>query len=484
MLEKCELVDFRLNKKTSLSAIAVLVLCLSTFTGFTTLAQQNPTPTVWIKIYRIQAVDPIEGFLQDGADWRYKIYVWNGEDWSSLEHKPESNHDDIIVNRVHKFDNIETTTTTVYIDLLEDDPFGYEIADISSRKGVSRFYLTYNLKDNTIGGDEVIVEGAYYKTSGDYDGSVAVDENDANLWFDIWDNYNPPTADAGSDQTVYTGEKVNFDGSWSIASTGSYINKYEWDFENDGVVDAEGQKTSYTYPAKGWYYAVLKVTDNLGESDTDVCVINVLNRAPTASFTYSPSSPTVQDEIHLVDTSEDEDGTITSWGWDFGDGGTSTEQNPAHQYADKGNYTVSLTVTDNDDAKNTITKKVTIYNLEPTADFTHSPTSPTVDEDVQFTDESTDPEGKLVSCLWDFGDGYTSTVESPVHKYEKAGTYTVKLTVTDDEGTTDTISKTIEVKEAPFGGGVQLWIIIAFVLVAIAIVAGIGIAVKRRKPAS
>lgn len=475
--------NFRLNKKSSLLVIAVLVLCLSTFTGFTTLAQQNPTPTIWIQIHRIQAIDTIENILEDGADWRYVIWVWDGEDWLNEEHKAESNHDDIVLDNVHEFNDVMEVSTTIYIYLYEDDLFGSETADISSRTDAKDFMCLYNLKNDEFTGDTVYFEEGFYKTSGDYDGSVGVDENDANLWFDIWDSYNSPIADAGSDQTVYTGEKVNFDGSWSKASTGSYITKYEWDFENDGIVDIESEKTSYTYADKGRYFAVLKVTDNLGQTDTDTCIIDVLNRVPTASFTYSPFSPTIQHEIHFVDTSDDEDGTITSWDWDFGDGDTSTDQNPAHQYTDKGEFTVRLTVTDNDGAENMITKTVTIYNLEPTADFTFSPTSPTVGEDAQFTDESTDPEGELISCLWDFDDGYTSTVENPVHKFEKAGTYTVKLTVTDDEGATDTISKTVKATGAPFGGGVQPWIIIAFVLVAIAIIVGIGVvAIKRRKP--
>lgn len=81
------MVNFGLNKKTSLLAIAVLVLCLSTFTEFTTLAQQNPTPTIWVQIHRIQAIDPIENILEDGADWRYVIWVWDGEDWLTEEYR-------------------------------------------------------------------------------------------------------------------------------------------------------------------------------------------------------------------------------------------------------------------------------------------------------------------------------------------------------------------------------------------------------------
>jgi len=229
------------NKKGILLTL-VLLSYLMTLTEFITLAQEDPTPTVWIKIYRIQKIDDIEGFLEGEADWRYNVKIWDGDQYKTAEHKPASGHDDLIVNRVHAFGDIMTASSSIYVYLYEDDLFGYEVADISGAKGRSRFDLVYDLISNTFTGDEVNIEGGYYKTSGDYDGSVTTDENDANLWFTIWDNYDLPTADAGSDQIAYPGDKVNFDGSGSTASSGSSIVKHEWDFENDGVVDGKVRK--------------------------------------------------------------------------------------------------------------------------------------------------------------------------------------------------------------------------------------------------
>lgn len=444
--------------------------------------QEIRMPTVWVKIYRIQAVDPIDIFGE--ADWYYEIQVWNGQQYiEKTAYATQQDKDDVIENKIYSFEKIGVTEAIIRIYLYDDDGiFGFETADISGASGRSAFYCTYNLKQNTLTGDQVIVEGGYYKTSGDYDGSVATDENDANLWFTIWDNYDGPIANAGSDQTCYSGDKVNFDGSASTASDGSSIVKYEWDFESDGVIDAESAKTSYTYSQKGVYTVTLRVTDSLGQTNTDTCIISVLNRYPTASFTWTPSKPTILDTVNFVDTSEDVDGSIVSWIWNFGDGTNSTDRNPPHKYSDKGNYTVTLTVSDNDGASNTLSKTVTIYNIPPTASFMFSPSEPMVGVDVQFTDESTDPEGKLTSWLWNFGDGYTSTTRNPTHKYQSEGAYNVTLSVTDDEGETNTISKTITIKGQPFYS--HPWFPVAIIIAIVVIVVTVAaIKIKRKKPA-
>lgn len=84
------------------------------------------------------------------------------------------------------------------------------------------------------------------------------------------------------------------------------------------------------------------------------------NEAPTPDFDYSPSSPTTNDKIQFADQSTDSDGHITSWYWSFGDGSTSTKQDPKHQYSDNQTYTVTLEVTDNNDATSTTSQDITI----------------------------------------------------------------------------------------------------------------------------
>jgi PKD repeat protein len=246
----------------------------------------------------------------------------------------------------------------VTISLYEDDLLSSETADISSLG--QAFGGTYNLISNELGGDGTIMEGEYYKTSGDRDGSIHTDENDANLWFTIFDNYDAPVANAGKDQSVYTGKKVNFDGSLSTASEGSSIVKFEWDFENDGIIDDEGENTLYNYNQKGTQTCRLVVTDSIGVTSEDTCLVDVMNRRPTAEFTFYPTDPSIQDKVNITDTSTDPDGSITSWLWDFGDGYTSELQTPTHKFETEGEYNVTLTVTDDENATDTYTMSVPV----------------------------------------------------------------------------------------------------------------------------
>lgn len=158
---------------------------------------------------------------------------------------------------------------------------------------------------------------------------------------------------------------------------------------------------------------------------------------PVANFTANVTSGTAPLTVQFSDTSTN---TPTSWAWNFGDGGTSTERNPTHVYL-PGTYTVSLTVTnaaglDSETKTDYIT--VTAAESAPTAAFSANTTSGDVPLTVTFTDSST---GNPTSWLWNFGDGTTSTDRNPVHTYTISGTYTVTLTVSNTAGS-DSETKT------------------------------------------
>jgi PKD repeat protein len=163
-----------------------------------------------------------------------------------------------------------------------------------------------------------------------------------------------------------------------------------------------------------------------------------------AAFTANTTSGCAPLNVSFTDQST---GPITSWSWNFGDGNTSTAQNPSHSYNAAGSYTVSLTVTSatcND--VETKTSYITVSTV-PAAQFTGSPTSGNAPLTVNFTNQST---GGATSWSWNFGDGGTSTAQNPSHQYTAAGTYTVTLTASNACGSDQEVKTNyITVSSAP-----------------------------------
>ncbi len=157
---------------------------------------------------------------------------------------------------------------------------------------------------------------------------------------------------------------------------------------------------------------------------------------PVANFSATPTTGPAPLTVAFTDLST---GDPTSWLWDFGDSGTSTQQHPSHTYADVDSYTVSLTAT-NILGSDTEIKENYIAVGAPTtvADFSATPTTGPAPLTVTFTDLST---GDPTSWLWDFGDSGTSTQQHPSHTYADVGTCTVSLTATNIFGS-DTEIKT------------------------------------------
>ena len=169
------------------------------------------------------------------------------------------------------------------------------------------------------------------------------------------------------------------------------------------------------------------------------------NSAPTADFTSSCTALTCA----FTDLSNDADGQVTKYAWEFGDGKKSSNRSPNHTFENGGDFSVKLTVTDNLAAQGSRTKVVTVSvpaSGAPTADFSVNCSS----LDCTFQDLSADADGTVVSWAWEFGDGTTSTEQSPpVHHYAATARtlFAAKLTVTDNEGLTS--SKTSEFTVSP-----------------------------------
>lgn len=254
----------------------------------------------------------------------------------------------------------------------------------------------------------------------------------------------PPVANANGPYSGDEGSPIPFSSSGSYDPDGTIIS-YEWDF-GDGT-SANGETVTHAYAQNGIYTATLTVTDDDGGEGTDTAQVTVSDIDPVAAFSYSPASPAAGSPVQFTDESISYDGT-TSWSWNFGDDSTSTAQNPIHTYASAGTYTVSLTVSEADGDSDTTTQSITVsaLNEPPVAKASVNPTTANEGDTVNFDGSgSSDSDGTIESYEWDFGDGTTGTGVSTTHVYADDGTYTVTLTVTDDNGATGTDTATVTI---------------------------------------
>ena len=177
---------------------------------------------------------------------------------------------------------------------------------------------------------------------------------------------------------------------------------------------------------------LLALVPGASASDTAKPGYITVGLAPVAQFDAFYAFSTIPTTVEFVDNSLGS--APLTWQWDFGDGATSTLQNPSHIYIQRGTYTVTLTVKNAYGSSTAIKKDYITIGMGPVADFVGNPTSGDVPLNVAFTDKS---RGQVTSWTWDFGDGQGSTAQNPVHTYWTGGVYNVILTVSNDYGTSD-----------------------------------------------
>ncbi|WP_256717769.1 PKD domain-containing protein [Shewanella sp. UCD-KL12] len=209
-------------------------------------------------------------------------------------------------------------------------------------------------------------------------------------------------------------------------------------------------------PTEGVWYVNLKAYNTFA----DVTLLATFdagteNVAPTANANGAYTGSAGQSIQFSSQGSNDSDGNIVSFEWDFGDGSASTLANPSHAYSVVQNYTVTLTVTDNGGLTHSSTTTASVtgsQNVAPVA-MANGPYSGEVDSAISFSSQgSSDSDGSIASYSWDFGDGNTSSQASPNHTYVSAGDYTVTLTVTDNLGATGTSVASASVSSLPVNG--------------------------------
>jgi gliding motility-associated-like protein len=206
-----------------------------------------------------------------------------------------------------------------------------------------------------------------------------------------------------------------------VVNTLDQVTSFFWDF-GDGNTSAL-QNPSHVYPLQGTYNVTLTITTSTGCTETLTIPSAVkVGRRPVIDFVAMPNPVCAFQNVQFMDQTNEADG----WTWHFGDGVTSTSQNPIHQYTDTGWFNVTL-IAMNNGCMDSLKKLNFIKIKPPIARFNFIP-----DCNNRFLFYFKDTSISATSWLWNFGDGNTSTLQNPSHVYNGYGTYNVTLTVTND----------------------------------------------------
>jgi PKD repeat protein len=249
----------------------------------------------------------------------------------------------------------------------------------------------------------------------------------------------PPTAAlTASDDTICSGDAVTF----FNGSTGG-ANEFFWNFgDGTGWQNLGAGDQTYTYFTPGDYTILLVANINGGTASCTDTVTIPLHVLPSPAAVINLDNDVGCDSltVNFFDASVD----AVTWFWDFGNGNTSTLQNPpAQTYIGANQYTVTLMVTSLNGCTNTDTDLINIYQ-SPVVSFL--PTSVCQNELAQFTDfSSSSPGDPILTWSWDFDDGNTSTLQNPTNTYLTIGTFNVVLAIaTANCAATDTVPITVD----------------------------------------
>jgi PKD repeat protein len=341
--------------------------------------------------------------------------------------------------------------------------------------GVTGWNWDFN-GDNT--SDANTATAAYtYRTAGTFDASLTVFDAEglshrktSRITIDPAPVNTPPTAPVNPPSAGFTYTCTllvcNFVSTSTDVAPGTIVG-YAWTFGDGGTAAVNKPSHTYSVSERTVFTVTLTVTDNDGGTAVATRTVTVdavppLNTPPTASFSYACAAAACT----FISTATDAEGPIATFAWTFGDGADAVGNNPAHTYTISATteFTVTLTVTDNGGATAVASQTITVNpdasaNIPPTASFDPR----CYGEGCVFINNSTDAApGAIVSYVWTYGDGGTSSRNTPcfpwtelcgvgrrVYSITGPTTFTVTLTVTDNLGAVAVATRTITVRPLP-----------------------------------
>jgi len=400
-------------------------------TFMATISKNNTTFTVTRPKAKANFVKIFIGNNQKYAVGTSVLTQKISDGWLYVTLKPETTSTFILSDAVPIVDFTASPTTGL-------KPLTVSFTDLSvSYDGITSW--NWNFGDGEASTEENPTHT--YASAGLYTVSLTVLEEDGDndtetrFAYIIVDDSIPTASFTYSPSNPLEGYQVAFDASDSTGYNQPL--SYSWDFGDDSF--GEGVSPANTYVQDGDYLVTLTVTDSDETTDSISQTITVADTALVADFSATPTSGLEPLTVTFTDQSVSYDGII-NWTWNFGDGETSTEQNPIHKFPNTGTFNVMLTVTDADGPTDTITKQVSVLDMTPPIVDVESYTTVVTGVPVNFDASGSSDNVGIVSYKWDFGDGTVenSTISSVIHTYANPRVYMVILTVMDEAGNMNT----------------------------------------------
>lgn len=300
----------------------------------------------------------------------------------------------------------------------------------SSSQGAGLTYQ-WNLPDTTIYGVTSFSHMYYSDVVRQRATLIVVDQNGCSDTLrknvSVWDLHGEFTA---SKLEACVGEPIAFNNASNLPG-----NSWRWDF-GDGT-NATTKNSIKTYNAPGIYTVSYIIRQ-------DICVDTVVKvDYITIRQSIIPSfgaDTTISCQAPLTVNFNNTTPGGVQYLWEFGDGTTSTQENPSHVFTNNNSYTVTLTVIDSSGCPSSSSISAMIQTAKPKTRF-KCDTLGCPGVGIKFINQTPG----YSTYLWDFGDGSTSTVHSPIHAFSTYGSYVVSLTATNANGCDSTVVKTVHI---------------------------------------